>query len=80
MDRLRRLYPHLFDEDGNFIYNKNIPDWMKFGPKGAKYGPTGIIDGSDDELSSLQSDEEYYYDEDGKKRKRKIGEGSDLDD
>ena len=54
---------------------------MKFGPKGAKYGPTGIIGESDDELSSLMEDEEYYYDENGRKRKRKIGEGngSDLD-
>lgn len=30
-DRLRGLYPHLFDEDGNFIYNHAIPGWMKFG-------------------------------------------------
>lgn len=53
MDRLRRLYPHLFDKDGNFIYNHNIPDWMKFGPKDAKYGPHGIIDDDDYDISTV---------------------------
>ena len=78
-DRLRGLYPHLFGPDGEFIYNHNIPPWMKFGPPGAKYDKYGIVNDEDSsELSSLASDEEYYIDENGKRRKRKK-RGDDLD-
>ena len=51
---------------------------MKFGHKGKKYGPYGIIEDDEDlsgddedELSSLASDEVYSIDENGKRYKRK---------
>ena len=60
---------------------------MKFGPKDGKYDKNGLIeeddlDFGDDSLSSLLSDEEYYIDENGKRRKRKKKKGDlgDLDD
>jgi len=87
-NRLRNLYPHLFDENGEFIYNHKIPDWMNFGPIDGKYGPLGLIKDGDDEgfndddddLSSLASDEVYSIDENGKRYKRKkkgFGDGND---
>ena len=77
-NRLRKLYPHLF-EDGKFI---GVQDWMKFGPRDAKYGPYGIIEEDSDELSSLLSDEEFYIDPiTGKRAKRKKrGDGDSAED